>query len=125
MSRSMTSPVLLITTVFFILYSSNIAKADIDYYCLSSCVNNGGNTSICMPKCTYGMQGESIETSDHKIMLNQHNQFPAMSSPDNPTVIDTKIKNKNPTVNYFCLSKCLQGKLQYKFCEEQCAAKPK
>lgn len=112
----------LIMGTFFILCSSNTARAYIDYYCLSNCVNNGGNTSICMPKCTYGMD---IELSDQKTMQNQHNQFSAMSSPENQLVIANKIKNINPAINYLCLSKCLQGKLQYKFCEEQCSAKPK
>ncbi len=107
---------------FITLCLPNAARASMDYKCLTNCVNGGERSSICMPKCTYGADTESIEASEKKTKLNPHNQFGVMISPD--SVIENKPKavNKSKTMNYTCLAECLKNKSQYQFCEEKCVA---
>lgn len=112
-----------IILVFSILFSSNMAKADLDYKCLNNCVNNGANTSICMTKCTYGTDSKSSKISDQEIKKNPHNQFSPLELEGNRMEFKQKKQQiKKTTINYPCLSKCLQEKSQYQFCEAQCSA---
>ena len=91
------------------------AFADVDYKCLNACANDGITTSICMHKCSYGVE-KLPDLSGKKIKQDPHNQFSNVSS--------DRIKDESynsATKDYTCLSKCLSNKSQYKFCEEKCA----
>lgn len=116
--------ILCVTTVFFITFIPNMASAEIDYRCLNNCVNNGANTSVCMPKCSYTMRNKSTTSPAHKAKKDPHNQFSTIESTESIIIKPHQTQNTHSTDNYYCISNCLKEKLQYNFCEDKCTAKP-
>ncbi len=112
-----------IISIFFIISFSSAAKADLDYKCLNNCANSGMTSSICMNKCSYGTQKKSSEITTQEIKKNPHNQFSPLELESEIGIKQKKEQINKPSINYPCLSKCLQEKSQYQFCEEQCSAK--
>ncbi len=105
-----------------------VAFADTDYQCLNECTSNSSGSgskitpAVCLKSCTYAPSGTSKARTKlkKKAARNPYNQFSDQYVGDGIFLSDSHKERQLPEKNYQCLNSCLQGGLQYGYCQEHC-----
>ena len=111
-----------------VLFLSAPSNADTDYQCLTQCVNGGKPSSTCLNDCSYNVnvakpvKPDSLQMpTANKNFKNNHNVFTAPMPVDNTILLPTKkTHNDTTTLDWTCMSACLQPSQIYAVCEKQC-----
>lgn len=79
-----------IVAVLMLLFSPIVASADVDYNCVSRCMQNGFTQDRCTQECTYDFNDTAIEGS------------------------------ANQPINTTCISNCTAQGNTYGYCKKEC-----
>jgi hypothetical protein len=102
-------------------FGASRAKADMDYRCLSICMNGGMTATACMAQCTYGQALPSSQPHSPAGQLSQspHDQF-AAPLPSDRIMLAPHASGTVPGKDYRCVSQCQRNGFQYQLCDERC-----